>query len=103
MRGEPHLSLGQFGLPGGTTPVSGVSATGLTAVVSQYQGPALEDLSRADLLTSLVIHQRVLEAAMAEGTLIPVKFGTVLRSPEEVLDTLTRFHARFEGALAEVG
>lgn len=103
MQGEPHLRLEGGGLPDGTTPVSGVSAGGFTAVVSQYQGSAFEELSRADLLQSLLLYQRVIEAAMGEGALIPAKFGTVLRSEEEVRDTLNRFQARLADAFADVG
>jgi hypothetical protein len=103
MRGEPHLRLGPSGLPDGATAVSGVSTAGLTAVVSEYQGPALEDLSRADVLRALLIHQRVLEGAMGEGALIPVKFGTVLRSVDDVRNSLVRFHARLADAFTEVG
>jgi DnaJ-domain-containing protein 1 len=83
--------------------VSGVSAAGLTALVSDYQGSALEELSWADLLQSLLIHQRVLEGAMAQGPLLPVKFGTVLASPEEIETVLTRYQARFLDAFSEVG
>jgi hypothetical protein len=103
MRGDRDPGLGKRGLLDGTTPVSGVSAGNLTAIVSPYQGSAPENLSRADLLQSLVIHQQVLEAAMAEGPLLPVKFGTVLRSEEEVRDVLTHYHARLQAALADVG
>lgn len=103
MPGAPHLDLGQRGLADGTGPVSAVSAGSFTAIVSQYEGPALEDLSRADLLQSLLVHQQVLEAVMAEGPLLPVKFGTVLQSEEEVRDVLVRFGTRFGAAFADIG
>lgn len=103
MAGEPHLDLGSSGLPDGATEVVGLSSDGLTAVVSEYEGPALHGRTRAELLQSLVIHQRVIEQAMAGQSVLPVKFGTILASREEVRQALGRFRDRLTAALGEVG
>jgi hypothetical protein len=100
--GEPRFDLGPIGLPDGTVDVVPLPTGGLSALVSQYEGPAFGDLSRADLLGRLVIHQRVIERAMAYLPVLPVKFGAVLASPDEAGAILTHFHGRLASALGEM-
>ncbi len=103
LAGEPHLDLGPVGLPHGTAPVTVHTVDGLTAVVSDYNGPIFEDLGKTDLLAALGVYQRVLELALAQHTILPVKFGSVLSSPGAVSDLLFRYRSRLLEALREVG
>jgi hypothetical protein len=80
-------------------PVSRVTAGGLAALVSPVEGDELR-ATRRDLLS----HSAVLEHAVAAGPVLPLRFGTVLRDEnavvEELLeprrDELAALLARFE-------
>lgn len=103
LAGEPHLELGPIGLPGGATPVTSRSMAGLTAVVSDYSGPAFEKLTKSALLTSLGLHQRVLEQILAHHALLPVQFGTIVPSIDAALGLLRRYSNRLVDELRAVG
>ncbi|MBI3976772.1 MAG: GvpL/GvpF family gas vesicle protein [Chloroflexi bacterium] len=102
MRGERRLDFGRLGLPDGWAPVATLPSAGLTAVVSEYRGPALGGLPRADLLRFLSIHQRVVERAMADQPVLPARFGTILGSRDEIATVLGRFERRLTAALAQL-
>jgi DnaJ-domain-containing protein 1 len=103
MAGDLHLDLGQIGLPNGATEIATLSAEGLSALVSEYEGAALKELPKAELLNGLVVHQQVIELAMAEHSVLPVKFGTILASPDEVREALRRYRHRLDEALVDIG
>lgn len=77
------------GLPDGQSPVTAVAIGGAAAIVGRHEGPALSALPHPELLRRLAIHQRVAEDAMRMGDLLPVQFGTVLASQDEVRMLLT--------------
>ncbi|MDT0328310.1 GvpL/GvpF family gas vesicle protein [Nocardiopsis lambiniae] len=79
--------------PGEVTPVR---AAGLAAAVS----PAPEDLRprRRDL----VAHQKVLEALIALGPVLPLRFGVVAEGEGSVAEELERSRERYENLLSEV-
>ena len=104
MRSGPRLPLDAVGgVPDGASICSTLETAGLTAVTSDYEGRPFSELSRLDLLKALLVHQQVLERVASDLPVLPVKFGTVLRSQEEARSLLERFHARLEGALDDVG
>ena len=75
---------------------------GLGALVAPYRGAPLRDLDKPRLVRLLLHHQRMAEAAMAGGSVLPVRFGTVLPSFRHV-QRLLRESSRFlHGALATV-
>jgi hypothetical protein len=47
-------------------------------------------------------HDRVVKSALATGSVIPFRFCTVVRSPDDVRDLLTRHHDRVTATLAEL-
>lgn len=80
--GTSHF--GPIGIPSGEAEVYVVEQDGIAGVVSDYQGPQLNELPRHELLRQLTLHQRVLETVMQEHTVLPAKFGTVLPSRTEL-------------------
>lgn len=71
---------------GGTAgPVSAVLFDDLAAIVSRTAVKRY-DISRENTLA----HQRVVEEAMTHSEVLPVRFGTVAKSPEQVRDGLLR-------------
>lgn len=103
MAGEPQLNLGSIGLPDGSTAVDTLVADGLTAVVSEYSGPPLEELPKPAYLARLLLHQQVLEKIVAHHTALPVRFGTVLRSVDDARTVVTRYRSQLIEALEEMG
>jgi len=71
-------------------------------VLSDYAGKAFGSLSKEELGRRLLAHQRVVERVLQDHTVLPVKFGTVLNSPQDVLDLLSQGHSQFMDALAAI-
>jgi hypothetical protein len=73
------------GAPAGIAgaPVSRVAAGGVAALVSPVEGDELR-ATRRDLLS----HSAVLEHAVATGPVLPLRFGTVLRDEDAVVEEL---------------
>lgn len=101
--GQSTHDVGSIGLPDGTTPVFSVAGNGLSAIVSRYNGAPFTDLPRAEVLTRLLIHQQVLEHITASSPVLPIKFGSMLDSTDEVIALLARYHSRLIAALEDVG
>ncbi|MCY1016253.1 GvpL/GvpF family gas vesicle protein [Pyxidicoccus sp. MSG2] len=92
VRAVGDLDFGPIGLGVPPADVHAVREGDLAALVSI--APALVvDPTRAHLL----VHQRVTEAVLREHTLLPVAFGTVLRSEAQVRELLRTAH----GALSD--
>ena len=75
-----------LGIPGvdGTNPAYILPGDGLGWVASSYGGEDWGNLPREELVKCLLRHQQVVERVMRERTVLPVKFGTTLDSPEEL-------------------
>lgn len=86
----------------GLAPVYAVVREGLGAVVSAYTGEAPRALPRETLVRCLFAHQQVVERVMHDHTVLPMQFGTVLESAQEVLDLLAQGHREFVAALASI-
>jgi len=78
-------------------PVRTIHHQGLAAVVSEVPAAALE-ATRANLLA----HERVNAAILRDHTVIPMSFGTVFRSREDVEELLRSAHDTFVDVLAKV-
>ena len=63
---------------------------------------ALEHADPQDVLTAVTRHDEVLVALNREGTVLPVRFGTVLPDEDAVADLLADPHGRVAAALAHV-
>lgn len=99
--GGQSASLEVFGVDG-VRPVYTVAAGGLACLVSPHDGAEPATLSREGLLRRLLTHQRVVEGAMRDGAVLPVKFGTVLGSPREVRELLATCREELAGALVTI-
>lgn len=97
IRAAQDVSLGPIGLGAVPAEVGTVCRNGLAAVVSEGL-PGMADPTRDNLLA----HERVNEALMREHTVLPMSFGTLLRSREDVAELLRAGHDAFEAALARV-
>lgn len=72
----------------GGAPVRLIGHEGLAALCSELQSEAPE-LGRDELL----VHAGVLEATLANGTILPMRFGTVIENEEAVKSNLLEPHA----------
>jgi hypothetical protein len=97
IRADKDVGFGPLGLGAPPAEVGTVRHEGLAAVVSD--GPdGVPDPTRENLLA----HERVNEAVLREHTVLPMAFGTLLRSREAVEALLRAGRAAFEAALARV-
>jgi len=84
------------------SPVYTIDYQDLSCVVSNYCGEEFSSMSREGMVKCLLAHQVVVEHAMREHTVLPVKFGTVLTTSDEVCSLLSQGHSQFVDALAWV-
>jgi hypothetical protein len=83
------------GLDGGALSVSG--GDGLFAIWSEHETPRFE----ADE-SSLLEHERVVEALLAQGSVLPMRFGSWVRDRDAVLELLAARREEFEYGLQRV-
>lgn len=82
----------------GDAPVQLVSGAGAAALVSELPHESLE-MGRGELL----VHARVLEEALMQGTVLPMRFGMVLEGAEAIRRDLLEAHAeQLRSQLAEL-
>lgn len=86
---HPGARTASVALPVMFAGIERVSAAGLVAFVSQYHGPALGEVSQAELPARLLVHQQVLESLLVGGDLLPVRLGTTLADRAAVSELLT--------------
>ena len=77
-----------------------VASQGLGCLVSDYSGEEFSSMSKEEVVRYLLVHQVVVEHVMREHTVLPVKFGTVLATSDEVRSLLSQGHSQFVDALA---
>lgn len=92
--GSGDTALGIRGLDG-ASPVYTIAHQGLSCVVSNYFGKEFGSMSKEELVQCLLAHQVVVEQVMKKHTILPVKFGTVLSTSDEVCDLLSQGHSQF--------
>ena len=74
----------------------------LAAVAGRTAGTDYRGLARQAAVRYLVIHQRVVEAVLADYPILPVKFGTVLANEASVLRLLAQGTPLFKAALGMI-
>ncbi len=82
-------------------PVCSIPHGNLAAVVSDSPLDDYRGLQRDQAVHHLVAHQRVVEAAMQDFSVLPVKFGTVLPGEEWIHRLLEQGESMLHAALAE--
>jgi len=83
----------------GSSPVYSIAHQDLSCVVSNYSGEEFSSISKEEVVRCLLEHQVVVEHVMREHTVLPVKFGTVLATSDEVCNLLSQGHSQFVEAL----
>lgn len=84
---------------GGSSPVYTIAHQDISCVVSNYFGKEFSSMSKEELVRCLLAHQLVVEQVMTEHTVLPVKFGMVLTTSDEVRDLLSQGRSQFLSAL----
>jgi hypothetical protein len=91
--GRPHLHVRGHG----GAPLEAIRTSGIEAVASEHEEldlPADED--------ALWTHERVVEALMDQGAVLPMRFGSLLESDDEVRVLLANRVAEFRRALDRI-
>ena len=101
IEGRNEDDLGIAGVDG-SSPVHVAAGDGLGCVVSGYSGEEFGALPKEQLVRHLLSHQRVIEGVMDDHAVLPVKFGTLLDSSQEVRALLSQGHSEFARALASI-
>ena len=83
----------------GSSPVYMIAHQDLSCAVSNYFGKEFSSISKEEVIRCLLAHQVVVEHMMKEHTVLPVKFGTVLTTSDEVHSLLSQGHSQFIDAL----
>ena len=84
----------------GSSPVYSIAHEDISCVVSDYFGEEPSSMSKEEVFRCLLTHQVVVEHVIKKHTVLPVKFGTVLTTSDEVCNLLSQGHSQFVDALA---
>jgi hypothetical protein len=94
VRATTPLSFGPIGIGGEPSDVYTVNWRELAAVISDSP-PGVQDPTRENVLA----HQRVNETVMMEHTVLPMSFGTVFKTREDIIEFLRSAHEAFADVL----
>lgn len=97
IRSPRALDVGPIGIDAQVPEVSTVEYDGLAAVVSEVRQVPL-DSTREYLLA----HERVNEAVMRDHTVLPMSFGTVFRTRDDIVQLLRSARPAFTDVLARM-
>jgi len=84
---------------GGVGSVYTRSHRGVACAFSHYSGIEFSAMSKEEVVRGLLAHQVVVERVMKKHTVLPVKFGTVLATSDEVEELLSRGRQQFVDTL----
>ncbi len=97
IKSERPLNFGMLGLGSEPTEVHSVNYRDLAAVVSNTP-MVVQDPTRENILA----HQRVNETVMREHTVIPMSFGTVFKTSEDIVELLRSAYDAFTDVLSKM-
>ncbi len=80
--------FGRIGIGDGASEVRTIGFKDLAAVVSSSPLMVYDTLAKEKIVKDLVTHQFVIETVMRSFAIIPVKFGTMVKTEEEALQFL---------------
>jgi hypothetical protein len=92
--GSADITLGVRGV-GGASLMYAIAHQDLGCVVSNYFGKEFSSMSKEELAPCLLAHQVVVEQVMTKHTVLPVKFGTILATSDEVCELLSQGYSQF--------
>lgn len=81
---EKPEEFGKIGIGSPESSVATVALNNLAAVISDSPWKIYKSVAKEETVKDLVTHQFVIEKVMEKFTIIPVKFGTMLESENEV-------------------
>ena len=103
--GEEAATFGPIGIGERGDDVYAVAHKDLAAVVSDcphVDYAAIKDTNKEKVVRDLAAHQRVIEEVMSDSTILPAKFGTMVKDDGEVKSVLRRGYFALKEALATV-
>src|SRR5437763_13661361 len=94
---KEHLDFGKIGIGGAGEPVYTVNHQDIAAVVSKTL-VAIFDPTRENALA----HEHVIETVMKNHTIIPMSFGTVFRTDDDIREVLKGIYSSVKDALEQM-
>jgi len=97
IRASRPLQFGRIGIGAEPSEVQTVNHEGIAAVFSDTP-VEIFDATRENVLA----HERVNEAVMRQHTVIPMSFGTVFKTRDDIVELLRGAHSAFSDVLAKI-
>ncbi len=97
METKEHLNFGKIGIGGAGEPVYTVNHQDIAAVVSKTP-VAIFDPTRENALA----HEHVIETVMKNHTIIPMSFGTVFRTDDDIRQVLKSIYLSLKDVLNQM-
>src|SRR5216110_1185305 len=94
---KEHLNFGKIGIGGAGEAVYGVNYQDIAAVVSKT-AVAIFDPTRENALA----HEHVIETVMKNHTIIPMSFGTVFRTDDDIRQVLKSIYLSLKDVLNQM-
>src|SRR5205807_5307932 len=94
---KEHLNFGKIGIGGAGEAVYGVNYQDIAAVVSKT-AVAIFDPTRENALA----HEHVIETVMKNYTIIPMSFGTVFRTDDDIREVLKSIYSSLKDVLKQM-
>ena len=97
VQAKEHMNFGKIGIGGAAEPVYTVNYQDIAAVVSKTP-VAIFDPTRENALA----HEHVIETVMKNYTIIPMSFGTVFRTDDDIREVLKGIYASLKDVLKQM-
>ena len=97
VQAKEHMNFGKIGIGGAGEPVYTVNYQDIAAVVSKTP-VAIFDPTRENALA----HEHVIETVMKNNTIIPMSFGTVFRTDDDIREVLKGIYASLKDVLKQM-
>ena len=94
--------FGEIGIGDKSSQVLTIGFKDLAAVVSNSPFMIYDSLAKEKTVKDLVTHQFVIEKVMADFTIIPVKFGTMVETKDEVIKLMEKGYFLLRNALRKM-
>jgi len=97
-----HQDFGNIGIGDETSNVLTLGFKDIAAVVSESPFTVYDSLAKEKTVKDLVTHQFVLEKVMESFTVLPMKFGTMVETEDEVIKFLEKGYALLSDELLKM-
>lgn len=94
--------FGEIGIGGKASKISAIGFKNLAAVVSKSPFIIYDSLAKEKTVKDLVAHQFVIEKVMESFTVVPVKFGTMVETEDEVTKLMEKGYCVLRNALRKM-